>query len=98
MVCSMRLTDLFFVSLNNALYDLVCVHYAGWDSFIWNGTRPKVNITKPEDVKEIFNQHDDFHKVLNPITALLVSGFAIHEGERWAKPDISKAVIGFKTL
>ena len=58
---------------------------AGWDSFTWNGTRPKVNITKPEDIKEIFDKHDDFHKVVNPITTLLISGFAIYEGEKWAR-------------
>ncbi|KAL6183380.1 hypothetical protein ACLB2K_044791 [Fragaria x ananassa] len=57
----------------------------GWDSFTWNGTRPKVNITKPEDIKEIFDKHDDFHKVVNPITTLLISGFAIYEGEKWAR-------------
>ncbi|KAM5573281.1 cytochrome P450 CYP72A219-like [Rosa sericea] len=57
----------------------------GRDSFTWNGTIPKVNITKPEDLKEIFEKHDDFHKVVSPITTLLISGFAIYEGEKWAR-------------
>ncbi|XP_050384322.1 cytochrome P450 CYP72A219-like [Argentina anserina] len=57
----------------------------GSNSFTWNGTRPKVNITNPEDIKAIFDKHDKFHKVVNPITTLLVSGFAIYEGEKWAR-------------
>ena len=59
---------------------------AGKNSFMWFGPTPRVNITNPEDLKDIFTKHEDFPKpTINPLVKLLATGLANYEGEKWAK-------------
>lgn len=56
----------------------------GKNSFLWEGTKPKVIITNPEQIKEIFNNIHDFEKPkLSPLFKLLGSGLANYEGDKW---------------
>ncbi|KAM1001349.1 hypothetical protein ACFX15_007556 [Malus domestica] len=58
----------------------------GKNSFIWIGPTPRVNITNPEDLKNIFTKHEDFPKpALSPLVKLLLTGLANYGGEKWAK-------------
>ncbi|GMN57790.1 hypothetical protein TIFTF001_026898 [Ficus carica] len=58
----------------------------GEDSFIWNGPTPRVIITDPELVKDVFNKIDDFPKPhTNPLVLFLTAGLAEYEGEKWVK-------------
>ncbi|PON98587.1 Cytochrome P450, E-class, group I [Trema orientale] len=58
----------------------------GKDSFIWIGPTPRVNITNPEHLKEIFTKFGDFQKPnTNPLGQLLAKGVANYEGAKWAK-------------
>ncbi|KAG5114074.1 hypothetical protein JHK82_037343 [Glycine max] len=60
------------------------VNKFGKNSFFWEGTKPKVVITDPEQIKEVFNKIQDFEKPkLSPIVKLLGSGLANLEGEKW---------------
>ncbi|PIA45526.1 hypothetical protein AQUCO_01600009v1 [Aquilegia coerulea] len=53
----------------------------------WYGPTLKLNIMKPELLKEIFmNKSGHFVKPRsNPLSKLLVSGLVIYEGKKWAK-------------
>lgn len=56
----------------------------GKNSFLWEGTNAKVIITNPEQIKEIFNNMNDFQKPkLSPLYKLLGTGLANYEGEKW---------------
>lgn len=45
-----------------------------------------MNISNPEDVKDIFAKYEDFQKpAKNPLVNLLATGLANYEGEKWAK-------------
>ncbi|XP_048131166.1 cytochrome P450 72A397-like [Rhodamnia argentea] len=58
----------------------------GKDSFMWMGPTPRVNITNPEQLKEIFSKMYDYLKpASNPLVKLLIDGLANHEGEKWAR-------------
>ncbi|XP_048442639.1 cytochrome P450 CYP72A219 [Pyrus x bretschneideri] len=58
----------------------------GKNSFIWIGPTPRVNITNPEDLKNIFTKHEAFPKLTaNPLVKLLLTGLANYGGEKWAK-------------
>ncbi|XP_030552114.2 cytochrome P450 72A397-like [Rhodamnia argentea] len=58
----------------------------GKDSFMWMGPTPRVNITNPEQLKEIFSKIYDYTKpTSNPLVKLLFDGLANHEGEKWAR-------------
>ena len=60
--------------------------YTGKNSFLWLGTKPRVNIIDPELIKDVFNRIYDFPKPnTNPLIKLLVAGVANHEGEKWSK-------------
>lgn len=60
------------------------VHKFGKNSFLWEGPTPKVIITDPEQIKEIFNKIQDFEKPkLSPSFKLLGTGLANLEGEKW---------------
>ncbi|CAL9016818.1 unnamed protein product [Prunus brigantina] len=62
------------------------VNSYGKNSFVWMGPIPRVHIMNPEDLKDTFNRHDDFHKVVkNPIMKSLPQGIVGIEGEQWAK-------------
>ncbi|XVF79177.1 hypothetical protein PTKIN_Ptkin14bG0199000 [Pterospermum kingtungense] len=58
----------------------------GKNSFIWIGPRPRVTITNPEEIKEIFTKFNEFQKPhSNPLFQLLLRGLADLEGDKWAK-------------
>ncbi|RHN74761.1 putative 11-oxo-beta-amyrin 30-oxidase [Medicago truncatula] len=58
----------------------------GKSSFVWFGPTPRVTITDPELVKEIFNKIYDFQKPnSNPLVRILATGLITHEGEKWSK-------------
>ncbi|KAF8024214.1 hypothetical protein BT93_F1420 [Corymbia citriodora subsp. variegata] len=58
----------------------------GKESFMWIGPTPRVSISNPELLKEIFSKTDDYRKpTLNPLSKLLFSGLAFHDGEKWAR-------------
>ncbi|XP_020233595.1 11-oxo-beta-amyrin 30-oxidase [Cajanus cajan] len=60
------------------------VNKFGKKSFSWEGPTPKVIITEPEHIKEIFNKMQDFGKPkLSPIFKLLGTGLANLEGDTW---------------
>lgn len=60
--------------------------YAGKNSFLWEGTTPKVVITDPEQIKQVFNIIEDFPKPkLSPLAKYLSNGLIQHEGDKWAK-------------
>ena len=53
---------------------------------MWVGPTPRVNITNPEHLKDIFIKIGDFPKPhSNPLVHLLATGLANYEGEKWAK-------------
>ena len=59
---------------------------AGTDSFMWMGPTPRVNITNPEQLKEIFSKINDYPKPApNPLVKLLADGLVSHEGEKWER-------------
>ncbi|RDX75368.1 11-oxo-beta-amyrin 30-oxidase, partial [Mucuna pruriens] len=56
------------------------------NSFIWFGPTPRVSLTDPELIKDVFNKISDFGKLnMNPQVRLLVPGLVSHEGEKWTK-------------
>lgn len=58
----------------------------GKNSFTWIGCTPRVNIMKPDDLKEIFSKYGDFQKPnTNPLIKSSAAGLANYEGEKWAK-------------
>ncbi|XP_039686603.1 cytochrome P450 72A68-like isoform X5 [Medicago truncatula] len=58
----------------------------GKNSFIWFGPTPRVNITDPDMIRDVFNKMYDFQKPnANPLGKLLANGLASHEGEQWSK-------------
>ncbi|KAI4333420.1 hypothetical protein L6164_018240 [Bauhinia variegata] len=58
----------------------------GNDSFIWVGPSPFVNITNPDQIKEVLNKMYDFQKpTYSPLAKYLLCGLPMHEGEKWVK-------------
>ncbi|KAK7257110.1 hypothetical protein RIF29_30838 [Crotalaria pallida] len=58
----------------------------GKNSFIWFGPKPRVVVTDPELIKDIFNKNFDFQKPSsNPFLTLLATGLVSYEGEKWRK-------------
>ncbi|KAK7272631.1 hypothetical protein RJT34_29351 [Clitoria ternatea] len=58
----------------------------GKNSFIWFGPTPRVTITDPEQIKDVFNNMYDFTKTsMNPLISLLAPGLVSYEGEKWSK-------------
>ena len=75
------ISDFFFPNACNFLGE-----NAGKNSFLWNGPIPRVTITEPEEIREIFTKFNDFQKPhKNPVAYLLVRGLVNLEGEKWAK-------------
>nr|QFS19030.1 cytochrome P450 72A64v2 [Medicago truncatula] len=61
------------------------LHKYGNNSFLWEGTIPRVIITDPDQIKDVFNKIEDFPKQkLRPIALYLSVGIVHHEGEKWA--------------
>ncbi|KAJ1425234.1 Cytochrome P450 [Sesbania bispinosa] len=62
------------------------INQYGKNSFLWEGTTPKVIITEPEQIKEVFNKIHDFSKPkFNSVINLLNVGLVQYNGEKWAK-------------
>ncbi|XP_031280546.1 cytochrome P450 CYP72A219-like [Pistacia vera] len=58
----------------------------GKNSFTWIGPIPRVIIMNPDQLKEIFSRHNDFHKPkANPLLKYLASGLVDYEGDKWSK-------------
>ncbi|KAF3442302.1 hypothetical protein FNV43_RR16218 [Rhamnella rubrinervis] len=58
----------------------------GKNCFEWIGSTARVNISNPEDVKDIFAKYIDFQKPKwNPLVKLLATGLANYEDEKWTK-------------
>ncbi|XP_061353882.1 11-oxo-beta-amyrin 30-oxidase-like isoform X2 [Gastrolobium bilobum] len=76
------MSSLLTITLSKNLHKS-CV---GKNSFLWEGPTPKVIITNPEQIKEVFNRNNDFEKPkLSPLIKLLGTGLANYEGEKWQK-------------
>ncbi|XP_058220662.1 cytochrome P450 CYP72A219-like [Rhododendron vialii] len=61
------------------------VNLHGTNYFAWMGPTPRVNITDPKLIKEIFSNTEVFQKpVRNPLGKFLVTGIVAYEGEKWA--------------
>ncbi|GFP78701.1 cytochrome p450 cyp72a219 [Phtheirospermum japonicum] len=55
-------------------------------SFVWFGPFPRLNISKPELIKEILTKTDVFHKPYpDPIAEKIAGGLLYLEGEKWTK-------------
>ncbi|CAA7029981.1 unnamed protein product [Microthlaspi erraticum] len=53
--------------------------------YIWIGPTPAIMITKPEQIKEVFNKVYDFEKAATfPLFRLLAGGLASYKGDKWA--------------
>ncbi|KAM1041637.1 hypothetical protein ACFX2I_030766 [Malus domestica] len=61
------------------------VNSYGKNSFIWMGTRPRVNIMNPEDLRDPFYKYDTFQKSMEDPLRKLFSGLGTINGEKWAK-------------
>ncbi|MED6118135.1 hypothetical protein PIB30_000117 [Stylosanthes scabra] len=62
------------------------VHKFGKNSFVWESRTPKVIITNPQQIKEVFNNMNDFEKPqLSPLIMSLATGLISYEGEKWQK-------------
>ncbi|KAI4333424.1 hypothetical protein L6164_018244 [Bauhinia variegata] len=58
----------------------------GKNAFIWFGPTPRLIITDPEQIKDVFNRNHDFTKLkLDPLVKLIGTGLANYEGQKWAK-------------
>ncbi|XP_057430830.1 11-oxo-beta-amyrin 30-oxidase-like [Lotus japonicus] len=58
----------------------------GKNSFLWEGRKPKVIITNPEEIKQVFNKMQDYPKPkLSSIAKFFSVGLIEYEGEKWAK-------------
>ncbi|MED6121606.1 hypothetical protein PIB30_031823 [Stylosanthes scabra] len=67
-------------------YVLQCYNKYGKNSFSWFGGIPRLIVTDPELIKDVFNKIYDFPKPdTNPLIKLLVNGLAGHGGEKWSK-------------
>ncbi|KAL5079224.1 hypothetical protein RYX36_007645 [Vicia faba] len=80
---SMNLSDDIVPLVSPYIQQSVKIH--GKNSFIWYGTKPRVILTKPEQIKHVLNNIFEFPKRNNEVFKLLVSGLASHEGEKWSK-------------
>ncbi|XP_050903608.1 cytochrome P450 72A68 isoform X2 [Lathyrus oleraceus] len=59
--------------------------YRWKNSYIWFGAKPRVTLTKPEQIKDVLNKISEFPRRNNKIFKSLVSGLASLEGEKWSK-------------
>ncbi|KAL2331244.1 hypothetical protein Fmac_018825 [Flemingia macrophylla] len=61
------------------------INMHGKNSFVWFGPTPRVNITDPEQIKDVLNKFYDFRKPnMIPQVRLLAPGLVSHEGEKWS--------------
>ncbi|ESW05208.1 hypothetical protein PHAVU_011G161100 [Phaseolus vulgaris] len=58
----------------------------GKNSFFWEGITPKVIITDPNHIKEVFNNIHDFQQPkLNGTAKFFTNGLISYEGDKWAQ-------------
>ncbi|KAK7342755.1 hypothetical protein VNO80_25711 [Phaseolus coccineus] len=58
----------------------------GKNSFLWEGTTPKVIVTDPNHIKEVFNHIHDFQKPkISSTGKFFFCGLISHEGDKWAQ-------------
>ncbi|KAE9457963.1 hypothetical protein C3L33_10131, partial [Rhododendron williamsianum] len=71
--------------LSRLLGWLAMVTIFGTNYLAWMGPTPRVNITDPKLIKEIFSNTEVFQKpVMNPLRKFIVTGIATYNGEKWA--------------
>ncbi|XP_039006210.1 cytochrome P450 72A15-like [Hibiscus syriacus] len=58
---------------------------AGKNSIQWFGPSPRITITDPELIREIFTKYEFQKPRVNPLLRLLFSGLLTLEGDEWAK-------------
>ncbi|KAJ9183062.1 hypothetical protein P3X46_006976 [Hevea brasiliensis] len=74
------------LALRVAPFLLQILNNYGKNSFIWIGPIPRVNITNPEHIKEVFAKIKEFQKVkMLPQFNVLATGLASYDGDKWAK-------------
>ncbi|XP_020233596.2 LOW QUALITY PROTEIN: cytochrome P450 716A67 [Cajanus cajan] len=70
-------------------FDQYIVNKHGTNCFIWMGPSPRLTITDPDLIRDVFNKINDFNKpniyVLNPLARLILPGLLRYEGEKWNK-------------
>ncbi|XP_024632155.1 cytochrome P450 72A68-like isoform X1 [Medicago truncatula] len=80
----MNLSDDIVPRVYSFVHQSVTKH--GKNSFIWFGPTPRVNITDPDQIKDVLNKIYDFQKPnANPLVRLLANGLVSLEGEQWSK-------------
>uniref|UniRef100_A0A6N2KLN2 Cytochrome P450 n=1 Tax=Salix viminalis TaxID=40686 RepID=A0A6N2KLN2_SALVM len=57
----------------------------GKNSFMWIGSKPRVNIMNPDQIRDVFMKINEYQKPSHPQLKLLTCGLVSHEGEKWAK-------------
>ncbi|WVZ02634.1 hypothetical protein V8G54_023440 [Vigna mungo] len=58
----------------------------GKNSYLWEGPTPKVIITDPHQIKEVFNNIHDFQKQkISGIAKFLINGLINSEGDKWVQ-------------
>ncbi|KAJ7961712.1 Cytochrome P450 [Quillaja saponaria] len=61
-------------------------NYGGKNCLMWIGPTPMVIVMNPEEIKDIFNNLNDFQKTpKSPFAKFLMTGLLEHEGEKWTK-------------
>ncbi|KAJ9183060.1 hypothetical protein P3X46_006975 [Hevea brasiliensis] len=74
------------LALRVAPFLLQILNNYGKNSFIWIGPIPRVNITNPVHIKEVFTKINEFQKVkMLPQFNVLIPGLVSYEGDKWAK-------------
>ncbi|KAL5081382.1 hypothetical protein RYX36_009803 [Vicia faba] len=79
----MNLSDDIIPRVSPYIQKSIKIH--GKNSFIWFGTKPRVTLTEPEQIKDVLNKISEFPKTSYKIFKLLASGLAGYQGEKWSK-------------
>jgi len=58
---------------------------AGKNSFMWMGTKPRVNIMNPDQIRDVFMKINEYQKPSHPLLKPIACGLGSHQGEKWAK-------------
>ncbi|KAH9615205.1 hypothetical protein KSS87_011479 [Heliosperma pusillum] len=72
------------------------VNQHGENSFVWYGTKPKVNIMKPDLIREIFTKYDIFRK--QSLGTRSRFGLVMRDGEDWAKNMLPLMEVSVDTM
>ncbi|KAH8494205.1 hypothetical protein H0E87_020828 [Populus deltoides] len=57
----------------------------GKNSFMWMGTKPRVNIMNPDQIRDVFMKINEYQKPSYPLLKPIACGLGSHQGEKWAK-------------